>query len=143
MDFWGKEWSYAKEQCEKNAALEGVGDRVKFQKGDAARLNFADGVFDGAVSNFVFHEVRSAKDKRDVVREALRVVRKGGAFAFQDLFGQKALYGDVNAFCEELLQKGTVKEIHYIPDIENQDFVPGFVSAPWMIKGAGLIYGIR
>lgn len=49
----------------------------------------------------------------------------------------------MNAFCEELLQNGTVKEIHYIPDIEKQDFVPGFVSAPWMIKSAGLIYGIR
>ena len=143
VDFWGKEWSYAKEQCEKNAALEGVADRVKFQKGDAAKLDFADGAFDGAVSNFVFHEVRSAKEKRDVVREALRVVRRGGAFAFQDMFGQTALYGDMNAFCEELLQDGTVKEIHYIPNIENQDFVPRFVSAPWMIKDAGLIYGIR
>ena len=143
VDFWGKEWSYAKEQCEKNAALEGVADRVKFQKGDAAKLDFTDGAFDGAVSNFVFHEVRSTKEKRDVVREALRVVRKGGAFAFQDMFGQTALYGDMNAFCEELLQDGTVKEIYYIPNIENQDFVPRFVSAPWMIKDAGLIYGIR
>ena len=49
----------------------------------------------------------------------------------------------MNAFCEELLQDGTVKEIYYIPNIENQDFVPRFVSAPWMIKDAGLIYGIR
>jgi len=143
VDFWGKEWSYAKEQCEKNAALEGVADRVGFQKGDAARLDFADGAFDGAVSNFVFHEVRSAEDKRDVVKEALRVVRKGGAFAFQDMFGQKALYGDMEAFCEELLRSGTVKEIHYIPNIEKQPFVPGFVTAPWMIRNAGLIYGIR
>ena len=143
VDFWGKEWSYAKEQCEKNAALEGVADRVGFQKGDAARLDFADGAFDGAVSNFVFHEVRSAEVKRDVVKEALRVVRKGGAFAFQDMFGQKALYGDMEAFCEELLRSGTVKEIHYIPNIEKQPFVPGFVTAPWMIRNAGLIYGIR
>ena len=143
VDFWGKEWSYAKEQCEKNAALEGVADRVRFQKGDAAKLDFADGAFDGAISNFVFHEVRSAKDKRDVVKEALRVVRKGGAFAFQDMFGQKALYGDMEAFAEELLKDGIVKEIHYVPNIEKQDFVPRFVTAPWMIKDAGLIYGIR
>ena len=27
--------------------------------------------------------------------------------------------------------------------IEKQPFVPGFVTAPWMIKDAGLIYGIR
>lgn len=80
IDFWGEEWNYAKEQCEENAQIEGVSDRIIFQKGDAARLDFEDGTFDAAVSNFVFHEVKSAKDKRDVVREALRVVKKGRCF---------------------------------------------------------------
>ena len=47
------------------------------------------------MSNFVFHEVRTAKDKRDVVRESLRVLKKGGAFSLQDMFAQKALYGDM------------------------------------------------
>ncbi len=143
MDYWGAEWSYAKEQCEKNASLEGVADRVSFQKGDAAKLDFADESFDGAVSNFVFHEVKTAPDKREVVREALRVVRRGGAFAFQDLFDQKSLYGDIQVLLEELQKDGTVKEIHYIPHVEKQDFVPGFVQAPWMIQGVGLLYGIR
>ena len=55
IDYWGVEWNYAKEQCEKNAAIEGVKDRVQFQKGDAAHLDFPDEVFDAAVSNFVFH----------------------------------------------------------------------------------------
>ena len=77
MDYWGVEWNYAKEQCEKNARLEGVENRITFQKGDAAKLEFEDGTFDAAVSNFVFHEVRTAKDKRKVVKEALRVVKKG------------------------------------------------------------------
>ncbi len=143
MDFWGSGWSYAKEQCEKNAQIEGVGNRTQFQKGDAAKLDFADETFDGAVSNFVFHEVRSAADKRDVVREALRVVKRGGAFAFQDMFGQKAMYGDMQAFVNQLLADGVVSEIHYIPDVEKQDFIPAFVTAPWMIRGAGLIYGIK
>ncbi len=98
---------------------------------------------DGAVSNFVFHEVQSQKDKRLVVREALRVVKRGGAFAFQDMFGQKALYGDMEAFIKALKEDGTVREIHYIPNIEKQDFIPGFVTAPWMIRDAGLLYGIR
>jgi len=143
IDFWGAEWSYAKEQCEKNAVAEGVSGRALFQKGDAAKLDFADETFDGAVSNFVFHEVRSVSDKRYVVKEALRVVKKGGSFAFQDMFGQKALYGDMNAFCEELKSSGIVSEIYYIPNIEKLDFVPNFVTAPWMIKDAGLIFGIK
>ena len=143
IDYWGKEWSYAKEQCEKNASAEGVADRVSFRKGDAARLEFPDGTFDGAVSNFVFHEVRSASDKRDVVIEALRVVKPGGSFAFQDMFGQKGLYGDMEEFIADLKKRGIVSEIHYIPNIENNDFVPNFVTAPWMIKDAGLIYGVK
>ncbi len=143
IDYWGAEWSYAKEQCEKNAKIEGVADRVSFQKGDAAKLDFADEAFDGAVSNFVFHEVKSATYKREVVKEALRVVKKGGVFAFQDMFGQKALYGDMNEFVYELKKSGVVTEIYYIANIEGQDFVPNFVTAPWMIKDAGLIYGIK
>ena len=143
VDFWGAEWSYAKEQCENNAKIEGLSNRVFFQKGDAANLDFRDGAFDGAVSNFVFHEVRSAANKREVVKEALRVLKKGGAFAFQDMFGQKAVYGDMQEFVAWLKSSGTVSEIHYIPNIENQNFVPKFITAPCMIKNAGLVYGIK
>lgn len=143
IDYWGAEWSYAQEQCEQNARIEGVSDRVSFEKGDAAQLAFADECFDAAVSNFVFHEVRSVKDKRDVVREALRVVRRGGAFAFQDKFGQEALYGNMKVFISDLLSDGTVREIHYVENIEDTGLVPAFAKAPWMIKDAGLIWGIR
>ena len=40
--------------------------------GEAAHLEFPDESFDAVVSNFVFHEVRSEKDKRRVVQEALQ-----------------------------------------------------------------------
>lgn len=140
MDYWGIEWSYAKEQCEANAKAEGVADRITFCKGDAGCLEFASESFDAAVSNFVFHEVRSQSDKRLVVKEALRVVKRGGSFAFQDMFEQKALYGDMNAFVEELKAEG-IAEVHYIGNVEKEEFIPGFVTAPWMIKGVGLIYG--
>lgn len=140
MDYWGAEWSYAKEQCERNAQIEGVADRVEFRKGDAAKLEFDEGTFDAAVSNFVFHEVRTQPDKRKVVKEALRVVKKGGVFSFQDLFSQKQLYGDMEEFIEELKREG-IQEIHYIPNVEKEDFVPRFVQAPWMLYGMGLLYG--
>ena len=82
-DYWGPEWSYAKEQCEQNARLEHVADRLTFCKGDAAALEFPDGAFDAAVSNFVFHEVRTQPDKRKVVRESLRVVKKAVLLPFR------------------------------------------------------------
>ena len=132
---------YAKEQCERNARIEGVADQITFWKGDAAKLDFPDGTFDAAVSNFVFHEVRSAKDKRDVVKEALRVVKKGGVFSFQDMFSQKALYGDMDEFVRILKAEG-ISEVHYIGNLEKKlGFIPGFVTTPWMISGMGILYG--
>lgn len=93
------------------------------------------------MSNFVFHEVRSAKDKRDVVKEALRVVKKGGAFSFQDMFSQKALYGDMDEFVRILKAEG-ISEVHYIGNLEKKlEFIPGFVTTPWMISGMGILYG--
>lgn len=111
-----------------------------FQKGDAAHLAFPDETFEAAVSNFVFHEVRTQPDKREVVREALRVVKKGGCFAFQDLFEKESLYGDMTDFLSQLRQAG-VQELHYIPHVERQGFIPRYVQAPWMLSDVGLLYG--
>lgn len=92
LDYWGSMWEYSKAQCEQNARAEYVDDRIVFQKGDAATLPFEDGFFDAAVSNDTFHNVRSAKDKMGVLKEALRVVKKGGVFAFQDAFITKRYF---------------------------------------------------
>ena len=105
MDYWGAQWNYAKEQCEKMRQSRASLPASILRKAMRHTLNYADETFDAAVSNFVFHEVHSARDKRDVVRESLRVVKRGGAFSFQDLFAQKSLYGDMDAFVEELKRK--------------------------------------
>jgi hypothetical protein len=47
-----------------------------FQRAIAAELLLYHEVFDLSVTNLVFHEVRSARDKKDVISEALRVVGK-------------------------------------------------------------------
>lgn len=140
MDYWGFGWGYNKEQCERNAALEGVAQRTVFEKGDAAEMHYADETFDAAVSNFVFHEVRSQPDKRLVVKEALRVVKKGGSFAFQDLFGWQKLYGNMDSLINELKAEG-IAEIHYIAYVERLGFVPKYLRAPWMMARIGLLYG--
>lgn len=141
MDYWGAQWNYAKEQCEKNAAIEGVASRIHFEKGDAAHLNYADETFDAAVSNFVFHEVHSARDKRDVVREALQRRKTRRSFFFPGSLRPESLYGDMDAFVEELKKEG-ISEIHYIGNLEKTlDFVPAYVRTPWMISGMGILYG--
>ncbi|HYM40053.1 MAG TPA: class I SAM-dependent methyltransferase [Thermoplasmata archaeon] len=92
VDVWGTMWEYSKAKCDENAKAEKVGNRVLFQMADAAKLPFEDGAFDAAVSNDVFHNVRGVKDKRAVLKEALRVVKKGGSFSFQDGFTVKRYY---------------------------------------------------
>lgn len=86
VDSWADDWEYSQSQCESNAVEEGVADRVRFQRGDAAHLPFGVGEFDTVVSCLTFHEVRSLPDRADAVREALRLVRPGGQFVFLDLF---------------------------------------------------------
>ena len=140
IDYWGFGWDYAKAQCERNAAIEGVDGRIRFEKGDASKLDFADETFDAAVSNFVFHEVRTQPDKRQVVREALRVVKKGGCFAFQDLFPKKQLYGNMEEFVAQLRAEG-ITEIHYIANVEQMVLIPTYMRAPWMMAEIGIIYG--
>ncbi|CAB1253140.1 Methyltransferase domain-containing protein [Ruminococcaceae bacterium BL-6] len=138
MDYWGELWDYAQSQCERNARLEGVGERVSFQKGDAARLGFPDGQFDAAVSNFVFHEVKSQPDKLALIREALRVLKPGAPFAFEDVFFSKSYYPDLNALLAELSRDAA--ELHFA-DTRKNGFVPRFLRTPLVAGQMGLIYG--
>lgn len=139
VDYWGKNWEYGKRTCEKNASIEGVSDRVTFQQSSASKLPFEDGSFDVAVSNLTFHEVRDAKDKREVVREGLRVVRKGGIFVFQDLFLMKQAYGDTDDLIRTIKGWG-IEKAEFIKT-RDEPFVPGAVKLPFMVGTMGIIVG--
>lgn len=139
IDYWGGQWEYSKESCEKNAQIAGVAERTSFQKDSAAKLPFADESFDAVVSNFVFHEVQDVKDKRAVIKEALRVLKKDGLFVFQDLFLWKRIYGEP----EDLLatiQSWGVQEVKFV-DTSQQSFIPRAMKLPFMVGQIGIIYG--
>jgi ubiquinone/menaquinone biosynthesis C-methylase UbiE len=139
IDYWGEAWEYSKSVCEKNAKIEGVADRVKFQKASASSLPFEDGFFDAAVSNLVFHEVKDAKDKRDVIKEALRVVKKGGKFAFQDLFLRKNVYGEIDPLLEAIRNWG-IKHVEFA-DTSKSRLIPRALRLSFMLGTLGIIYG--
>ncbi len=139
IDFWGERWEYSQGSCEKNARLEGVEGRTSFQRASASALPFEDGHFDAAVSNLVFHEVADAHDKKEVVKEALRVVKKGGKFAFQDLFMTKSVYGDSDDLVKAIRGWG-IKEVELIKTAD-ESFVPGALKASFMLGSLATIRG--
>jgi SAM-dependent methyltransferase len=139
VDYWGKRWEYSKNACERNAAAEGVSERVAFQKASAVSLPFDDGYFDAAVSNFVFHEVSDAKDKRELIREALRVVKKGGKFSFQDEFLVKQVFGDIDNLVATIKSWG-VSKAEFVPT-RDADFIPRALKAPFILGTIGIIKG--
>jgi SAM-dependent methyltransferase len=139
IDYWGGVWDYSKNRCEENARLGGVSDRTSFQKASASSLPFNDGHFDAVVSNFVFHEVSDMKDKRDLIKEALRVVKKGGVFSFQDLFLVERIYGETDDLLEVIKSWG-VERVAFVPT-NDLDFIPGALKLPFMVGAIGIIYG--
>lgn len=96
IDRWGPEYaSFCQDLCEKNAEAEGISN-VRFQKGYACKLDFPDETFDAVTSNYVYHNIAD-KNKQALLRETLRVLKKGGTFAIHDLI-EPARYGDMRCW---------------------------------------------
>ena len=140
VDYWPPMWGYGQEQCERNAVIEGVAERCSFQHGDAASLDFPDEHFDALISNFVFHEVRTQKDKFLLIKEALRTLKKGGAFALHDTYGNRDMYGDMDEFVAALREEG-IADISYIPNTERS--IPMPPPLRLMMRGIGMLYGTK
>lgn len=104
IDKWAKEYrSFSKTLCERNAAAEGV-TNTNFMQGDAVKLDFSDESFDMVTSNYVYHNI-PVKDKIGLLRETLRVLKKGGSFVIHDIMSQSN-YGDIEDFVAELKAEG-------------------------------------
>jgi SAM-dependent methyltransferase len=139
IDTWGASWEYSKELCERNAAIAGVSGSVKFERASAAALPYSDGVFDPVVSNLVFHEVRVVRDKRLLIREALRVLRKGGLFVIQDLFLWKQIFGDPGALVGQIRDWGT-ERVKLVPT-NRSEFIPRALRLPFMVGTIAILKG--
>jgi ubiquinone/menaquinone biosynthesis C-methylase UbiE len=139
MDYWGKNWEYSQAICEANALTLGISDRVRFVKGDAASLKFNDAAFAAVVSNLTFHEVKSAPQKREVVREALRVLRPGGKFAFVDYFYDSQYYGQSADF-ETFLHSLGLAQIEF-KRLSEVLPLPRVLRHPKIFGKVGIIYG--
>jgi len=139
IDYWGGAWAYSKGVCERNAQIEEVAGRTVFQKASASALPFENETFDVAVSNLVFHEVRDVRDKTEVIKEALRVVKNGGGFVFQDLFLWKRLYGDVDDVLAAIRSWG-IERVEFVRTSDSA-FIPKALRLPFMLGTIGILHG--
>lgn len=69
--------------AERRRAASAWPERIELRLADAKRLDFEDGAFDAVFSNTILHHI---PDPVPFLREAVRVLRPGGALLVRDLF---------------------------------------------------------
>jgi ubiquinone/menaquinone biosynthesis C-methylase UbiE len=83
--------------------------------------------------------VAETKDKREVIKEALRVVKKGGKFAFQDLFLVKRTYGEIDDLLRSIRSWG-IESVNF-QDTSHSSKIPRTLKLSFMVGTIGILYG--
>ena len=75
----------------------------------------------------------------DVVADMLTRIRNANQMSYEKVVVPSS---SVKIEIARILKEEGISEVHYIGNLEKKlDFIPGFVTTPWMISGMGIIYG--
>ena len=87
VDLWSTtdQSGNAEQVTRQNAALEGVAERVELHTADMRQLPFDDSSFDVVVGSLAIHNVPGAGERARALREAARVLKKGGKLVIADI----------------------------------------------------------
>ncbi len=138
VDIWGTGYSFSKALREDNAKAEGVAN-VRFERGNAVKLPYADESFDAVTSNYVYHNIKGKNTQR-LIKETLRVLKKGGTFAIHDIM-LPVQYGDMWKFAHEL-KAGGYERVELI-DTTNGLFMSKREARRLMLKNSTLLIGVK
>lgn len=69
----------------RNAAIEGVADKVEVHTGDARQLPFPDASFEVVLSSMALHNIYDPGERQTAVREIARVLAPGGRVLIVDV----------------------------------------------------------
>ncbi len=137
MDHWGADYrEFSKAVCERNAEAEGV-TNIRFEQGNAVKLNYPDESFDAVTSNYVYHNIVGV-DKQTLLLETLWVLKKGGTFAIHDLMG-KSRYGDMEKLVRKLKSEGY--ETVYLIGTTDKFFESPQEAKILMLGDSALLFG--
>ena len=140
IDTWAMTWyQYSRALCKSNAKAEHV-HNVMFLPGNAVRLNFPDETFDAVTSNYCYHNIMGT-DRQALLRESLRVLKKGGRFVVHDLMGPCQGYGDMAAFIRELEAEGC-RDVRLI-DTTRGKFMTRFESRIYLLMGSKILIAVK
>jgi arsenite methyltransferase len=82
----------------RNAAIEGVADRVEVRTADVTDLPFDDNSVDVIVSSLVVHNIPSKAGREKAISEAARVLRPGGRAVIADIFFTRRYAAQLRGF---------------------------------------------
>ena len=99
IDFWSttEQSGNAEQVTRRNAALEGVAERVELHTADMRQLPFKDGSFDVVVSSLAIHNVSDEKERAEALHEAARVLKSGGKLVIADIRHTRAYANELEA----------------------------------------------
>src|SRR5262249_41851449 len=91
VDVWqrGDQSGNSAEATRRNAAAEGVADRVELHTADMTALPFGADSFDVVVSNVAVHNLKGRAGREKAIAEAVRVLRPGGRLLIADLWATR------------------------------------------------------
>lgn len=82
---------------------------IKYIRGGIEKTGFEDGSFDCAVISFVIH-MNDAKNKKEIIREAKRIVRDGGIMVITDYGIPSTFKGKIAGLMVKIIENLAIEE---------------------------------